>query len=218
MSVLCQRLRISLCLTYVLIAGILSGCNDQPKKKPAAKKTAVESTTVAKSDAKAKPADKQKPPPFKPPAQAQKQTRNTSEGFSMSRHGNSGFGSVRPDIANIDGSGMSGGGMMSGDYAFDKIENEIRNAANRQQSLIVFVVDQSASNILNGIADRAGRLFAGGGNNSATSKNLSAAVVAFGEQVSVLTPQPIKDGPQLTKLLRNKTVKVLLENWLMPLC
>ncbi len=51
------------------------------------------------------------------------------------------------------------------------------------------------------LADRVSRLLKGSGTASTVQQNLSAAVVSFGDEVKVLTPEPVTEGAALAKAM-----------------
>ncbi|MDX1964433.1 MAG: hypothetical protein SFX18_14875 [Pirellulales bacterium] len=120
-------------------------------------------------------------------------------GFSASR--------IDPDFAGPSASRFSQGSFapagsnfsgLNSDGAFDKIEAEIRDAAMDGQVLVVFVADRSAGLLLSRAAGRMERLLGGG---TDTAKNISAAVVAFGDTVQIVTAQPVKTSAELEQAL-----------------
>lgn len=204
------------CLALGLSLGMAVGCNE---KKAKSKKSTESTTPVAKQDsAKAKAAELEKAkqaakkkeealPPVgsksmiaAPPAKDRKRT----EGFSTSVQGREGFGSsqFQGGLGGTTSTGMGGGAMgLGSESAFDRVESEIRAAAGDRKTLVVYLCDQTASQMVSRLADRASRMLKGTGTPSTVQQNLAAAVVSFGDEVKVVTPEPVTDGAALAKAL-----------------
>jgi len=84
--------------------------------------------------------------------------------------------------------------------AFDQIEAEVRDLALDSKTLVVWIVDRAANVLISQTSQRISRMLNSPGNN-AGSENLSAALVAFGKEIEILTPEPLTDGAQLIKQL-----------------
>jgi hypothetical protein len=199
---------------------LLVGCNEAKKKKPAAASTPVAKQDPAK---KGTAADKSKTTPGKKDDTKAKdkklEKKNDDagwEGIATRSGGPSKQIStpMRDETRNFGGTGRDGNDDIprhsfqsnmsmpaSGESAFDRIEGEIKAAAGDRKTLVVYVCDQAASQMVGLLADRASRLLKGSGTPSAVQKNLSAAVVSFGDEVKIVTPEPVTDGAALAKAM-----------------
>jgi hypothetical protein len=207
---------LSCCLALVLSAGV--GCNEKKAKPKSDAKAVAKAEKEKLEQAKAKAAEEEKAkaaakkkaeqlPPIgsKSMIATPPKDRKRTEGFSTSVQGREGFGNSewQAGLGSSNSSGMSGGGAMGlgSDSAFDRVEAEIRAAAGDRKTLVVYICDQAASQMVNRLADRASRLLKGSGTASTIQQNLSAAVVSFGDDVKVVTPSPVNDSASLAKAL-----------------
>lgn len=196
------------CVFGFMLLSLVIGCNEKPKSK----KKPTDATPVAKQDQKApkttgnKPADdkaaKEKAAKEKAAKEKEKEAKLRAEelnaGWSNPNISRSSQKSFQP----VNNGGNSGGYTSTGDGGgFDRVEGEIRSAAGDRKTLVVYICDQAASNLVNSVADRASRLLKGTGPASKIQENLSAAVVSYGDEVKILTPEPITDGAALARIL-----------------
>lgn len=203
-------------LLMALVVSLVIGCNEK-KKTPKADAQAVAKAEKAKQEqaAKLKAEEEAKAKAAKKKAEAlpplgskdsmvaapPPKDRKRGEGFSTSIQGREAFGNSEWK-GTITGPGSSGAGSTLGlgnDSAFDRVESEIRAAAGDRKTLVVYICDNAANQMVSRLADRAGRMLKGSGTVSTVQQNLSAAVVSFGDDVKVLTPQPISDSGELSK-------------------
>ncbi len=199
------------CLALSFVLALVVGCDD---KKPKSKKTS-DAQAVAKAEQAqqkaaeeaAKRAAKKQAEPLPPLGSKSMlaippKDRQRTEGFRTRVQGQENFGNSEWQGSLNNGSSRGGGSPgMGNDTAFDRIESEIRAAANDGKTLVVYICDQAASPLISRLADRASRLLKGSGTPSTVQQNLVAAVVSFGNDVQVLTPQPVSDGAALVKVL-----------------
>ena len=204
-----------------LILSLAAGCGSKPKgaksdsqtqakaekeKQEQAAKKKLEEEAKAKAAAAAKKkadADAALAKKNSLIATAPPKDKKRSEGFSTSVQGREGFGNSewRGSMSNTSGTGMGSSLGVGNDSSFDRIESEIRAAAGDRKTLVVFICDNAASQLVGRLADRASRMLKGAGSTSTVQQNLSAAVVSFGDEVKVLTPQPVGDAADLSKAL-----------------
>lgn len=206
---------LSCCLALLLSSAV--GCGEK-KAKPKSDKAVAKAEQAKLEQAKAKAAAEEKAkadaakkkaeqlPPIgsKSMIATAPKDRKRSEGFSTSVQGREGFGSstFQGGLGTTASSGMPGAAMgLGSDSAFDRVEAEIRAAAGDRKTLVVYICDQAASQMVNRLADRASRMLKGTGAPSTVQQNLSAAVVSFGDEVKVLTPEPVSDGAALAKAM-----------------
>ena len=201
-------------LSCCLALGLVLGCNEKKAKAPkadsqavakaeqAAKLKAAEEENAKQAAAKKKAEDF---PPLgsKSMIATPPKDRIRTEGFRTRVQGQESFGNSEWK-GSMAGAGSSSAGSSLGlgsDSAFDRIESEIRAAAGDRKTLVVYICDQAASQMVGRLADRASRMLKGTGTASTVQQNLSAAVVSFGDDVKVVTPEPVSDGAALAKAM-----------------
>jgi hypothetical protein len=95
------------------------------------------------------------------------------------------------------------GNIHSEDSAFAKVEKEVRSAARDGKTLVVWIFDRGSLSNMGQQADKIAALHVG--NEKTKNDNLESAVVAYGDEVKVLTDEPLRDVEKLKKTIRGIT-------------